>query len=239
MRAYIIPAQQDQAAANKMAGLLSRQDVRVLRATAGFDACGESYQAGTYVIRTDQPAKRFLRSLLDQEVPMEEDFLAEQERRRAENLPDEIYDVTAWSLPLMFNIETHTCNRVPSGDFEQAGTELVRPGLVSGGEASVAYIVPWGEATAVRFLAHALRRGLAVKSNDKDFVNVGNEYPAGSLILDLADNPENLFEIVSELASETGANVVAVNDSWVTDGPSFGSGKRGSIQRTESCHGLG
>jgi len=223
VRSYIIPVQQDQAAANKLAGLLSRQDVNVLRATEEFSACGESYEPGAYVIRSDQPAKRFIRSLLDQEVPMEEGFLVEQERRRAENLPDEIYDVTGWSLPLMFNIETHSCNRVPAGDFELTGTELVQPGVVSGGEASVAYIVPWGEATAVRFLSQALRRGLAVKSNDKDFVNVGNPYPAGSLILDVADNPDNLFEIVSELAEETGANVVTVNDSWVTDGPSFGS----------------
>ena len=157
-------------------------------------------------------------------MPLEEGFLAEQERRRAENLPDEIYDVTAWSLPLMFNIDAHTCNRVPNGDFEPAGTELVQPGTVSGGAASVAYIVPWGEATAVRFLSHALRRGLSVKSNDKAFTNAGNEYAAGTLILDVADNPENLYETVSELAATTGANVISVNDSWVTDGPSFGSG---------------
>ena len=32
-----------------------------------------------------------------------------------------------------------------------------------------------------------------------------------------------MFEAVTELAASTGANVVSVNDSWVTDGPSFGS----------------
>ncbi len=223
IRAYIIPTQNDQAAANKLAGLLSRQDVQVNRALNSFEACGEDYQAGSYVIRTDQPAKRFIRTLLDVDVPLEESFLEEQERRRSENLPDEIYDVTAWSLPLMFNIEANTCNRPPSGDFELVGTDLVQPGVVSGGRASVAYIVPWGEATAVRFLSHALRRGLDVKSNDMAFTNVGNEYPAGTLILDVADNPDDLFEIVTELAENTGANVVSVNDSWVTDGPSFGS----------------
>ncbi|MDD9896960.1 MAG: peptidase, partial [Gammaproteobacteria bacterium] len=37
------------------------------------------------------------------------------------------------------------------------------------------------------------------------------------------DNPDDLFEVVTELAANTGANVVAVNDSWVTEGPSFGS----------------
>lgn len=223
IRAYIVPTQADQAAANKLAGLLSRQDVEVDRALGSFNACGESYQEGSYVIRTDQPAKRFIRTLLDIEVGMEQDFLEEQERRRARNLPDEIYDVTAWSLPLMMNVDTHTCGRLPSGEFERVGTELVQPGNVTGGRATVSYIVPWGSAPAVRFLARALREGLTVKSNDKAFTNLGNAYPAGTLILDIADNPESLHESVREFASDTGANVVAVNDSWVTEGPSFGS----------------
>jgi hypothetical protein len=224
VRSYILPVQDDQAAVNKLAGLLSRQDVEVNRALARFSACGQSYEAGTYVIRTDQPAKRFIRTLMDLDVPMAEDFLAEQERRRADNLPDEIYDVTGWSLPLMFNIQSNTCNRVPSGDFELTGTDLFQAGSVDGGQASVSYIVPWGEATAVRFLANALQAGIALKSNDKGFTNNGNEYPAGSLIVDVADNAENLFSTVTEIAEKTGARVVAVNDSWVTDGPNFGSG---------------
>ena len=224
VRSYILPVQDDQAAVNKLAGLLSRQDVEVNRALARFSACGQSYEAGTYVIRTDQPAKRFIRTLMDLDVPMAEDFLAEQERRRADNLPDEIYDVTGWSLPLMFNIQSNTCNRVPSGDFELAGTDLFQAGSVDGGQASVSYIVPWGEATAVRFLANALQAGIALKSNDKGFTNNGNEYPAGSLIVDVADNAENLFSTVKDIAEKTGARVVAVNDSWVTEGPNFGSG---------------
>ena len=223
VRAYIVPTQNDQPAANKLAGLLSRQDVEVGRAQASFNACGVAYEAGSYVIRTDQPAKRFIRTLLDVDVPMEEGFLEEQERRRARNLPDEIYDVTAWSLPLMMNVEIQPCNRAPSGDFELVGTELFQPGLIEGGEATVAYIVPWGTAPAIRFLSRALTAGLTVKSNDKAFTNVGNEYAAGSLILDVADNPANLHDIVQDLAAATGATIVAVNDSWVTQGPSFGS----------------
>jgi hypothetical protein len=223
IRSYILPVQSDQAAVNKLVGLLSRQDIEVHRALDDFQVCGERWDAGSYYIRTDQPSKRFIRTLMDLDVAMEAEFLAEQERRRADNLPDEIYDVTGWSLPLMFNIESQTCNRVPNVESELAGTDLVIPGTVQGGEADVAYIVPWGEATAARFLAAALNKGLKVKSNDKSFVNLGNRYPAGSLILDVQDNPANHFELVSELAKVTGANVVAVNNSWVTDGPSFGS----------------
>ena len=223
-RAYLFPDQADQAAATRIAGLLTRQGVEVSRATEAFDACGIDYAAGTYLIRADQPAKRFARTLLEPQVSMEDDFLAEQEERRANNLPDQIYDVTAWSLPHMFNVEMDICDRVPTGEFEAAGPELFIPAEVRGGEAQVAYLVPWGSAPAARLLARGLLAGLDIKSNDLAFTNLGREYPAGTLIVDVADNPGDLYGTMSELARETGAEVVAVNDSWVTEGPSFGSG---------------
>ena len=224
IRAYILPAQADQPAADKLAGLLVQQGVEVGRATSSFNACGQSYEAGSYVINTGQPAKRLIRTLMDPDVPLEEDFLEEQERRRAKNLPDEIYDVTAWSMPLMMNVRADTCNRAVSERLAAAGPELVQPGTVSGGSGSVAYLVPWGTAPAVRLLANALRQGLAVKSSDKPFTHLGKRYPSGTLIIDRADNPHNLSELVAELVALTCANAVAVDDSWVSDGPNFGSG---------------
>jgi hypothetical protein len=223
IRSYIVPAQADQAAANKLAGLLVQQGVEVGRTTSSFSVCGQTYQAGSYVINTGQPAKRLIRSLMDPDVPLEEDFVAEQERRRAKNLSDQIYDVTAWSMPLMMNVRADACNRTVSGPMVPAGPELIQPGLVSGGSGSVAYLVPWGSAPAVRLLANALRQGLAVKSTDKPFTHMGTRYPAGTLIIDAADNPQNLSEIITSLARSTGANAVAVDDSWVSDGPNFGS----------------
>lgn len=223
IRAYILPVQRDQAAVNKLTGLLVRQGVEVGRATAAFKACGKSYAPGTFVINTAQPAKRLIRTLMDADVPLEKDFLAEQERRRAKNLPDEIYDVTAWSMPLMMNVRADTCNRSITGSLVPAGPELVQPGTVTGGAGSVAYLVPWGSASAVRLLTNALRAGLAVKSSDLAFTHLGVVYPSGTLILDRADNPDKLPEIIAELARSTGANAVAVDDSWVTDGPNFGS----------------
>ncbi len=222
-RAYLFPVQADQAAVTRIAGLLTRQGVEVFRATGAFDACGADYAAGSHLIRADQPAKRFVRTLLEPQVSMEDDFLAEQEERRADNLPDQIYDVTAWSLPHMFNVGMNICNRIPAGEFEAAGPDLFIPAVVQGGEASVAYLVPWGSAPAARLLAKGLLAGLDIKSNDLAFTNLDREYPAGTLIIDVADNPGDLFGTVSQLARETGAEVVAVNDSWVTDGPSFGS----------------
>lgn len=223
IRAYIIPRQADQAAANRLAGSLVRQGVSIGVAEERFGACGEDYAAGSYVIDMAQPAKRLVRTLLDVDVPMDSDFVARQERRREQGLDVEIYDVTAWSLPLMMNVRADTCNRLPSVDTVAAGPELVHGPALPQADASVAYLVPWGETTAVRFLAHALRGGLSVKSSDLPFTLGGNRYPAGTLILDVKDNPADVHETIRNIARTTGANVAGIDDSWVTEGPSLGS----------------
>jgi hypothetical protein len=224
LRAYVIPTQNDQNGVDRLAASLAEQGVELGRATEAFSACGSDYEAGSIVINLNQPAKRFLRTLMDRETPMDEGFVAEQERLQSKNLPDEMYDVTAWSLPFLYNIDIAACKQ-----RVQVATVPVQPGIVpqpaAPAVANVAYLVPWGEQSAIRLLSHALRDGLAVKSSDKAFVNGGIEYPAGTLIIDVADNPEDLHQRLLAYAKTTKARVVAVNDSWVSDGPSFGSRK--------------
>jgi hypothetical protein len=222
-RYYIIPSQFDQAAADKLSGLLTKQGVNITISEAEFRACGITYAPGSYIIDSAQPAKRFIRTMMDENVDIDPAFLEEQERRRDNNLGDQIYDVTAWSLPHLFNINVDRCNNVPSVKQSFAGTAYYAPGILNNPDAKVAFIVPWGQSTSSRFLSHALRQGLTVKSADIAFTNLGVTYPAGSLILDIASNDVGLNEKLQNIAQETGANIYGVNDSWVTNGPSFGS----------------
>jgi hypothetical protein len=233
IRVYIIPQQSDQAGANKLAGQLVQQGVTVGVADASFKACGEDYAAGSYVIDMAQPAKRLVRTLLDADVPMDSEFVAEQEQRRSVGLESKIYDVTAWSMPLMMNVRAEPCNRMTSVGTTPAGPELVHAPALPSKDAKVAYLVPWGEGTAIRFLSHALRGGLSVKSSDGAFTLAGRRYPSGTLIIDVADNPAGVHRAVRDIASASGANIFAIDDSWVTDGPNLGSNKVVSHNRPD------
>lgn len=222
VRAYLIPKQDDSSAVDKLVNLLLAQGIEVEHANVAFDACGRTYTSGAYRVRSDQPAKRLIRNLLDRQVPISKQFLNHQEQRRKKKLKVEIYDVTAWSLPLMFNVTVDACKRLPKGQFEQLITPIKNVANQSLAAAKVAYIVPWGSASAVRFLSAALLKNVKVKSSDKAFTHQGTEYPAGTLILNVADNPDNLAAVISEL-SDLGADIIAVDQSWVTSGPGFGS----------------
>ncbi len=222
-RYYIFPQQADAAGTRRLAGLLTRHGVKIEETQASFKACGNTYAQGTYVVDTAQPAYYMARTLLDKDIAMDDVFIAEQERRRKNNLPDQIYDVTAWSLPQMFNLDYQTCRKLPKVQRTAVNTDLIVPGTVNHADAKVGYIVPWGDMNAGRLLTAALRAGLQVKRNDLSFKHAnGKTYPAGSLILTHADNP-NLRETLQQLVITTGATVDGVDSSWVVEGPNFGS----------------
>lgn len=222
-RTYLFSGKDDAAAAQKLAGILTRHGVEVRQAQENFSVCGVDYPAGSFWVDSAQPAHYMVRTMLDKSIAMDDDFLEEQERRRANNLPDEIYDVTAWSLPLMFNVDYQTCNRVPNADSQVASRDLIKPGKVVNKDAKVAFIVPWGDMNAGRFLTTAVQAGYTVKRADMAFKHKnGTTYPAGSLILTTAENPD-IHAAVEPLAKATGATVYGVDSSWVTEGPSFGS----------------
>lgn len=224
-RVYLLPTQQDRAGAHKLATLMARHGVEVNQSTASFKACGKDYSAGTYWIDTAQPRGKFVKTTFTKQVDMPEEFIKEQERRRARLLSDEIYDVTAWSLPLMFNIETHACSKTVKASSVSISATHKLQGEVLNPQASVAFLVNWGDIAAVRFLSAALQQGLVVKSADKAFVLEDKRaFAAGSLIIERRTNKTAYADLVLTLAEQSGALVVGVDSSWVIDGPSFGSG---------------
>jgi hypothetical protein len=230
--AWVIPAQTDQGAADRLGRLIAQHGSDVYQSRQAMDACGLELGAGSYVIPAAQPSYRQLRVLLDEQIDMDEDFLAEQERRRARGAPDQIYDVTGWSLPVMFNVEVETCRRSPSVD----GLVLIEEDTVETGElenpdARLAFVAPGGSTATLRLLAAGLRAGLTIDRSEKPFELNGQTYPAGSLIFQNADNPDSLAETLAELAQESGARVIGTDSSWIMQGPSFGSNQVRRLHR--------
>lgn len=223
-RAWVIPAQSDQRGADRLAALLARHGADVLAIESERSACGRTLAIGSYLVPADQPAYRKLRVLLDDDVTLPEDFAREQERRRALDRPDEIYDVTAWSLPAMFNIDVERCTRPVSREATRTVEAGALPeGRRSGPDDAVAFLVPGGSRGTGEFLAAAMRAGLFIQSNEESFIHRGREYASGSLILPAGFQPDGALATLDRLAAQTGVEVVGVDDSWIDEGPDLGS----------------
>nr|MCU0246805.1 peptidase M14 [Bryobacter sp.] len=211
----------DTALADKLAHLLAEQGIEVRQARDKITVAGKEVPAGSYAVSMAQPMKRMIRTLLDPDVPMEADFLKEQERRRKKKLRDEIYDVTGWSLPLQYNVECLASPAALSGNFTP-----VQPGAVPGnvtGKGAVAYLVPWGSVASARFTAQALREGLKLHTTDKRFTQNGRKFSEGTVIIKVKENASDVAAKVEKIARESGAEVIGTETGWVEEGVNFGS----------------
>jgi hypothetical protein len=222
VRQYVLVPGSDRARLDRLAGLLVGQGIEVRVAAGEVRSGTRAFPAGSVVVPLAQPAGRLVRNLLDPRVTMDEAFVKEQERRRRKRLPDEIYDVTAWSLPLVFDIEC-------AGTGALTGeTRAFAPGAVVEehglGAAKVAWLLPWGSGTAAA-VAEALQAGLKVRVAEAGFRLAGRAWPAGTAIVRAAENPENARETLGRIARRHGADVAAVDTGYVEDGVSLGSGR--------------
>ena len=84
----------------------------------------------------NQPAKRRVKDLLDLNTVMDDKFLKGEEERRKRRLAREIYDVTAWSLPLQYNVEAIPCAALTTGGLTSVKAGDTPAGTISGNASS-------------------------------------------------------------------------------------------------------
>lgn len=208
--------------AEALARRLVAQGVSVQRAGPGTQHCGATYPDGAFVVDLAQPAGRLARTLLSRTTDLAGDYIADQEDRRARGLHHELYDVTAWSMPLMDGVTAAQCNRTDLRAATSVAADDPIPATTPTGGA-YGLIVPWSDGGQAQLVIAALKAGLNGKTTNEPFIQGGRTYPSGTVVFPVAGNPGDMKAQLRDLANEIGAELVAMENSWVEDGPNFGS----------------
>ncbi|HTM23668.1 MAG TPA: M14 metallopeptidase family protein, partial [Vicinamibacterales bacterium] len=108
--AILVPVetQHDPHEAAHLVETLQVAGVDVYRAEAAFDAEGQRYAAGTFVIPMTQVFARYAKDILEKQTYPEV-------RRGPNSPPEPPYDVTAWSLGMLLDVD-HVVVQKPLGD---------------------------------------------------------------------------------------------------------------------------
>jgi hypothetical protein len=194
--AYVFPASDPRPGQQaQLLDLLQRHGAEVQRTTAPATVGDQTFDAGSYVVRMDQPFSRAVDMMLDRQYYNPDD--------------PRPYDDTGWTFGPLYNAETVRVEDVAILDAPmEAVTERVRPGGgIENANGARAFIINYNadnNLAAFRFR----HRNLRMQAAETDFEAAGRRFNAGTFILPTAGNPGNLAQLLSEAAREFGFTAV-------------------------------
>ncbi len=241
-RRFLLQADGDPTLAQELVELLQRNGIEVqrlekqttladLRDGFGRPVKERTFGAGTWVIDAAQPASPLIHTLLEAELEVPAEFLtvARQRLDRGEN--PRFYDITAWSLPLLFNVEvlsSQAQGSLPTSAADSATARSVQMDFPKLPKAEYAYVID-GRSVASMAVLHQLRRkGIRAAVLTQDTRVEGFDVPRGSVVVRVHQrgdglDPDLIHRRVQELTQRFAVQARAVDSGRGDQGhPSLG-----------------
>ena len=235
-RRYVITEEGDPGLVAELVNTLLRNGIEVGRLTEAATLSGVEpltgnaererlFQAGSYVVEAAQPRNRLVRTLLERETSIEEAFLEEARERVDRGESPRFYDITAWSLPLLFNVDAYAVTdsaEIPARPV----TAPVRPrAMAPTGDAAYAYLIPGDQAASVAALYHLKADGYRAAVLTRPTRIGGEDYASGTVVVRVGQNDQAVHAAVDSLASRFRLSIQPVSTGLSEEGfPALGSG---------------
>jgi len=196
--------------------------VRRLHDYRGGPAKTLTLPAGTRVIRGQGAGALLASVLLAPDEPLPAEFVAEERRRLLSGRQGRIFDVTAWSLPLVYDLDALWTREAPSLALAPLSQDDVQP---SPEPARVAYLLPPAGLGWSRSVGHLLDHKVRVRVAGMKMTHDGRELPAGTAVVMVGDNSEKVHEQVLEAGLLAGVKWLPSHTSASEAGIDLGSNK--------------
>lgn len=134
------------------------------------------------------------------------------------------YDITAWALPYVYNLEAFALNSVPAINLEV--TDSIWTGYTP--EPQFAYLVEWKNIQDAQFLAQLYKNDISVDVQTEAFISDGIKYAPGTLIIKPKKAKQAIFE---NIVANHHINIHSVASGMVSSGPDLASGSTKSLQK--------
>jgi hypothetical protein len=201
--------------------MLLQHGVRVERADADFSVADardywddvpqrRSFEAGTFIVRADQPRHLFVNTVLGRNLAIEDSVM---------------YDMATWSAPLAYNLDAYwTAAGTAVATTTLTATPTAASGVVNPG-ATYAYVVEWRQRGAPKALARLWEAGYRVRFARKPFGDGTREFGTGTLIVLLGRQPDGLDPgaDMERIAREADVEIVGTDSGRMPSGIDLGS----------------
>ena len=131
------------------------------------------------------------------------------------------YDITAWSLPYAFGLETVASSTLIAANKNAPNNTISNSPVPS----AAGYIAKWNSLKDAEFLSELLKNKIKVRFSENELSFGGNNFGRGSLIITRSDNKSNpdFDKKVTEIANKLDRQLYASPTSFADKVTDFGS----------------
>jgi hypothetical protein len=222
---FVVPAAPNFRA---LVAALQRQNIEVAMLNApltarvtpigGSTAESRTLPAGTAVVTTKQATGRIVETLLERSAAFSKGYVEEQRTRIESDQPDEFYDLTAWSMPLAYNVDTYVTNAPVQAELKT----WEKPARAPFRTASYGYVVDGNDGNVYRFAGALLTARVNFNVNEEAITFGDRTFARGSVVVLKGNNKEDLDAAIDRIALQAEVAVVPVDSGW-SGGTGLGS----------------
>ena len=225
VKAFVFGDANDKGKTIKLVEMMLRHQIEVYELKQASTVEGKTFTPGSaFVVPTGQQQFKIIKTMFEKTMEYKDSLF---------------YDVTAWTLPLAFNLTTANISGAPSaylGNKISSANAII--GSIKGGTSNYAYAFNWEEYYAPKLLNALQAKGIKVRIATQPLevgtVEGNKKLTYGSVLIHVQQQgiPANqVYQILSAAVSNSGVNIYSIKTGLSSGGIDLGSGSFASVKR--------
>ena len=229
VRGYLVSLKQNRTRAQMLIQNLQKHRIIAHELKKSMTVKQAKFNPGeAVIIPSNQPQTRFLKGIMERMTTFEDSLF---------------YDVSAWTLPLAYGVESYELKQNPNAYIgPQLGLVELDGGMLTGGKAKSAYLMKWDRYYAPKSLYSIMDLGIRPRLTTQAFSAVvdGKEvqFDRGTIVIpayqrdaDATITQEKIHKMMIHLAKMDHVNIYASNTASTPSGPDLGGAYQGVLQK--------
>ena len=196
--AIVFGDEKDPSKAYHLAEILMRQNIQVHKIANDFTLKGKRYtKESSYAVPKNQRQHRLINAMFE---------------KRTEFKDSLFYDVSAWTLPLAFNLDYN--QNIPTDKVGEKITTLTKPGANAPKYSEYGYLMQWHDYYTPKALNMLLKKGIRAKVGMSPFTSQDKKYDYGTILIPVQNqdlSPKDIAKAIEEIVAQTGVTIDPAN----------------------------
>ncbi|MDN5201854.1 M14 family metallopeptidase [Fulvivirgaceae bacterium BMA10] len=224
IKAIVFGAEKDRSRLYNLAEILKRHQIEIYELSQQLNVGNNRYEPNkSFIVPLDQKQYRLIKALFEKRTSFKDSLF---------------YDVSAWTLPLAFNLnytELNTKTYKPQYLGKKIENLVRQKGKLIGGTSDYAYVFEWFGYYTSRALNRLHEAGIRVKVATEPFQAAnGQKFNYGTILVPVSTqdvSQEKVTEIIGKIVEEDEIDVWSLQTSGVQSGIYLGSGSFASLRK--------